>query len=253
MSIIDFAIYGKIQKLSEELKPFTPEERKELEECKEKIENYETQVSTYETEIAEKNKEITEKNTQIAEKDAEIETTKQQSDLYESVLTGDVTEFVVPNSWTKIRQGVFNACKNLISITIPNNITSIEATAFSSCSKLKSAVISAGVTSIKGSAFYGCVALTDITIPNTITTISVGVFTNCSKLTNVTLGDGFNCNGLDLSPSTKYSADTLTAMFTALADRTGQEAYTLTLGSTNLAKLSDEQKAIATDKNWTLA
>jgi len=42
-------------------------------------------------------------------------------------------------------------------------------------------------------------------------------------------------------------------MFTALADRTGQTAYTLTLGATNLKKLSDEQKAIATDKNWTLA
>ena len=178
---------------------------------------------------------------------------KQQADKYESVLTGEVTEFVIPDGWTKIRQGAFNACRELVGVTIPNNITSIEATAFSSCSKLKSAAISAGVTSIKGSAFYGCVALTDITIPNTITTISVGAFTNCSKLTNVTIGSGFNCNNLDLSASTKYSADTLVAMFTALADRTGQEAYTLTLGSTNLAKLNDEQKAIATDKNWTLA
>ena len=69
----------------------------------------------------------------------------------------------------------------------------------------------------------------------------------------VALGDNFNCNGLNLSSSTKYSVDTLVAMFTALADRTGQTAYTLTLGATNLKKLSDEQKAIATDKNWTLA
>ena len=189
----------------------------------------------------------------IKQSEREADKYKQQSDLYESVLTGDVTEFVVPNSWTKIRQGVFNACKNLISITIPNNITSIEATTFSSCSKLKSVVISVGVTAIKGSAFYGCVALTDITIPNTVTTISAGVFTNCSKLTNVTLGDNFNCNGLDLSSSTKYSVDTIVAMLTALADRSNQSAYTLTLGATNLAKLSDEQKAIATDKNWTLA
>ena len=29
--------------------------------------------------------------------------------------------------------------------------------------------------------------------------------------------------------------------------------YTLTLGSDNLAKLSDEEKAIATGKGWTLA
>ena len=44
MSIIEAAIYGKIQKLSGDLKPFTPEERKELEECKKQIENYKVQV-----------------------------------------------------------------------------------------------------------------------------------------------------------------------------------------------------------------
>lgn len=189
----------------------------------------------------------------IKQSEREADKYKQQSDLYESVLTGDVTEFVVPNSWTKIRQGVFNACKNLISITISNSVTSIESGAFSSCVLLTSIDIPTSVLAIKGSAFYGCVALTDITIPNAVTIISAGVFTNCSKLTNVTLGDNFNCNGLDLSSSTKYSVDTIVAMFTALADRTGQTAYTLTLGATNLAKLSDEQKAIATDKNWTLA
>ena len=83
--------------------------------------------------------------------------------------------------------------------------------------------------------------------------MGITLFTNCSRLTNVTLGNNFNCDNLDLSVSTKYSVDTLVAMLTALADRTGQTAYTLTLGTTNLAKLSDEQKAIATDKNWTLA
>ena len=43
------------------------------------------------------------------------------------------------------------------------------------------------------------------------------------------------------------------AMFNSLKDLTGDTAKTLTLGSTNLAKLTDEQKAIATNKNWTLA
>lgn len=178
---------------------------------------------------------------------------KQQADTYESVLTGEVTEFVIPDGWTKIRQGAFNACTSLASITIPNSVTSIESGAFSSCVLLTSIDIPTSVLAIKGSAFFNCKSVVNLTIPNTVTIISAGVFTNCSKLTNVTLGDGFNCNGLDLSASTKYSVDTLVAMLTALADRTGQEAYTLTLGSTNLAKLSDEQKAIATDKNWTLA
>ena len=118
---------------------------------------------------------------------------------------------------------------------------------------LESINIPDSVTEIKDNAFYGCTSLIDMTISNTVTKLGKSVFINCSNLTNVTLGSGFNCNGLDLSPSTKYSVDTLVAMLTALADRTGQTAYILTLGATNLAKLSDAQKAIATNKNWTLA
>ena len=63
----------------------------------------------------------------------------------------------------------------------------------------------------------------------------------------------FNANGLDLSASTLYSVNTLVAMLNALSDRTGLEAYTLVLGSANLAKLSNEEIVIATQKNWTLA
>lgn len=178
---------------------------------------------------------------------------KQQANLYESVLTGTVTEFVVPDEWTKIRRGAFNACTKLTSVTLSDNIATIEVTAFNFCSSLESINIPDSVTEIKDNAFYGCTSLVDMIISNTVTKLGKSVFTNCSRLTNVILGDNFNANHLDLSASTKFSVDTLVAMLTALADRTGQTAYTLTLGTTNLAKLSDEQKAIATDKNWTLA
>nr|DAG64245.1 MAG TPA: leucine-rich repeat protein [Bacteriophage sp.] len=188
----------------------------------------------------------------IKQSEREADKYKQQSDLYESVLTGTVTEFVVPDEWTEIRRGAFNACTKLTSVTLSDNIATIGVTAFNFCSSLESINI-LDVTEIKDNAFYGCTSLVDMTISNTVTKLGKSVFTNCSKLTNVTLGSGFNCNNLDLSASTKYSVDTLAAMLTALADRTGQTAYTLTIGTTNLAKLSDEQKAIATDKNWTLA
>lgn len=188
----------------------------------------------------------------IKQSEREADKYKQQSDLYESVLTGEVTEFVIPSEWTEIRRGAFNACTKLTSVTLSDNIATIGVTAFNFCSSLESINI-LDVTEIKDNAFYGCTSLVDMTISNTVTKLGKSVFTNCSKLTNVTLGSGFNCNNLDLSASTKYSVDTLAAMLTALADRTGQTAYTLTIGTTNLAKLSDEQKAIATDKNWTLA
>lgn len=79
------------------------------------------------------------------------------------------------------------------------------------------------------------------------------VFFNCTSLTDVTIESGFNCNGLVLSASTQYTAETIVSWFEALENRTGQVSFRLTIGNTNLNKLTAEQKAIATNKNWTLA
>lgn len=46
--------------------------------------------------------------------------------------------------------------------------------------------------------------------------------------------------------------ESLIQILNNLADRTGQTRYILTLGPANLNKLTAEQKAIATSKNWTL-
>ena len=58
---------------------------------------------------------------------------------------------------------------------------------------------------------------------------------------------------LRLNVSNNHTVDSMVAMFNSLKNLTGETAKTLTLGSTNLAKLTAEQKAIATNKNWTLA
>ena len=212
----------------------------------------------------------------IKQSEREADKYKQQSDLYESVLTGEVTEFVVPSEWTNIRDAMFHSCVNLTNVIIPNNIKTIKGSAFGKCTSLTnvtfpnsirymggymfngctslvSVTIPNSVISIEAYMFNGCTSLVSVTIPNSVISIGTYMFNGCTNLTNVTLGNNFNCNNLDLSVSTKYSVDTLVAMLTALADRTGQTAYTLTIGATNLAKLSDDQRAIATDKNWTLA
>ena len=189
----------------------------------------------------------------IKQSEREADKYKQQSDLYESVLTGTVTEFVVPSERTEIRYAALMRCSNLVNITFNNNINNIRESAFNMCAALKEIVIPVSVVALGYAAFASCTSMTDISIPNAIKSIGDKAFSNCKSLLNVTLGNNFNCSNLDLSASTRYSVDTLVAMLTALADRTGQSAYTLTIGATNLAKLSDDQRAIATDKNWTLA
>lgn len=56
---------------------------------------------------------------------------------------------------------------------------------------------------------------------------------------------------IDISSCTKMTADSLLEVLNNLATVTS--TMTCTLGSTNLAKLTDEDKAIATNKGWTLA
>ena len=95
-----------------------------------------------------------------------------------------------------------------------------------------------------------------MTIPNSVTSTStIGwgsqPFAGCTALTEVILGSDFNAS-LNISAGS-YTSDVMVAMFNNLKDLTGATAKTLTLGSTNLAKLTDEQKAIATNKNWNLA
>lgn len=58
-------------------------------------------------------------------------------------------------------------------------------------------------------------------------------------------------NGLDLSDSPLLSAESLRSVLSCLKTLSG-ESRTLTLGSENLAKLTEEEKAAAAAKGWTL-
>lgn len=57
-------------------------------------------------------------------------------------------------------------------------------------------------------------------------------------------------NDLNLSKCNKLTVDSLMSFINAFEDNTGEETqYTVTIGATNLAKLSAEQIAVATNKN----
>lgn len=161
-------------------------------------------------------------------------------------------EIVIPQGTTVIGDEAFYNFRTLRNVSIPNSVTSIGDYAFFGCTTLITLTIPNSVISIGADAFSGCKALTELIIPNSVTSISDTAFYGCYALTSVTLGQGFNCNNLNFSWSSRLSVETLVAMFEALADRTGETAYTLTIGGATLAKLTAEQKAIATNKNWNL-
>ena len=100
------------------------------------------------------------------------------------------------------------------------------------------------------SAWYGCSSLTSIPqLDLSSGTNFGGAWNGCSNLTNLG-GFGVIKENFDLSPCTKLTVDSLMNVINQAATVTGK---TMTLGSTNLAKLTDEQKAVATSKGWTLA
>ena len=160
---------------------------------------------------------------------------------------------VVNYTWTDILGAAYFPYLRKVEFINTSNITCITNEAFQRCTSLTTINLPDGLTSIGDYVFFGCGLLTTINLPNSLTSIEREIFRDCSSLENVTIENGFNCNNLNLSPSARYSVETMVSWFNALADRTGQTSFKLTIGATNLNKLTAEQKAIATNKNWTLA
>lgn len=98
--------------------------------------------------------------------------------------------------------------------------------------------------------FSGCTSL--ITVPkldvSNVNYIS-SMFSGCTSLKSI-LMYGMKVS-FDISASTQFEESDLVTILNNLATVTSTQ--TLTMGSTNLAKLTDEEKAIATNKGWTLA
>lgn len=87
-------------------------------------------------------------------------------------------------------------------------------------------------------------------------TFNQNTFAECKNLENLVVEGVIGKNLLNFSHCTKLTHDSLLSILNALKDYsadTSGEKHTITLGTTNLAKLTDAEKAIATEKGWTLA
>ena len=99
--------------------------------------------------------------------------------------------------------------------------------------------------------FYGCSKLT--TIPQFDTsevTHMKSMFNSCSSIEEIHMIN-INAN-LYIGDSTKFTREALLEIIGNLKAQTSG-TKTLRMGATNLAKLTEEDKAIATNKGWTLA
>lgn len=99
------------------------------------------------------------------------------------------------------------------------------------------------------SMFYNCTKLTSVPLFDTSkVTDMTNMFYNCTKLKEIHM-TGMKVN-FNITP-TALEHDALVEVIGNLATVTNSPK--LTMGSTKLALLSDEEKKVATDKGWVLA
>lgn len=104
--------------------------------------------------------------------------------------------------------------------------------------------------------YYNCAALKSIKGVNLTNATNVTeMFRAIDYVEEIIFNGVIKITGLDLSYCAQLTHDSLMSAINALYDWASEgstRTYKLTLGSTNLAKLTDAEKAIATQRGWTL-
>ena len=162
-----------------------------------------------------------------------------------------VIPFEATSNVTNMSYMFFN-CSNLTNVPSldTSNVTTMSSM-FSYCSRLTSvpSFDTSNVTSMN-EMFSNCTDLKSVPSFDTsnVTTMS-SMFSNCPRLETIhMINIGAN---LDIKSSTEFTREALLEIIGNL--KTVTSTKKLTMGATNLAKLTDEDKAIATNKGWTLA
>lgn len=191
-----------------------------------------------------------------------------------SLTSLDLSNFDTSN--VTVMTTMFDNCNHLTSLNINNfngASTTTLSTMFRNCSNLASINISglanSNVVSLT-QMFNGCTRLTDLNLGNFYCD-SVNVMTNafarCSNITNISgtfsnIGKGYTSSTVNysayritLNASTKLTHDSMMNIINGLYDlaSAGKAKQGLVFGSTNLAKLSSSEIAIATTKGWNVS
>ena len=152
-------------------------------------------------------------------------------------------------------RNMFDSCPSLTSIPQldTSNVTNM-SNMFSYCSSLTSIPqLDTSKVTTMNNMFYYCSSLTSIPqLDTSKVTNTRSMFNYCSNLKAIHM---INMKvNFDISASTKFTREALVEIINNCYDVTTlNKTAKLTMGSTNLAKLTDEDKLIATNKGWTLA
>lgn len=165
---------------------------------------------------------VDEKNADYSSEDGVL-FNKEKTELIKYPEGRNQSEFIIPNSVTRIKEGAFSFCNYLKSLTISRNVSELEGGFIYYCYRLTNInaveentkysskdgvlfnknkteivkypegkqqneyIIPDGVTSIGEGAFALCDLLYNVTIPNSVNNIEDGAFPACYSLTNINI------------------------------------------------------------------
>lgn len=168
-----------------------------------------------------------------------------------------ITNIVIPESVVNIGESAFSGT-GAESVVIPKNVKTIGTYAFG-MPNLKTVKFECDIpkTGFKYDMFQNSKVIETIEIESMESPSSgSSIFGSYTRMLENLIINGtitVTSSNINFTYCTALTVDSLLNILNALSDNTGKTTYKVTLGATNLAKLTDEQKQIAINKNYTLA
>lgn len=169
---------------------------------------------------------VDENNMMYSNDDYGVLFNKDQTTLIQYPVANTRTEYIIPNSVTRIGASAFEGNETLETITIGDGVESIGDCAFCSCGALVTMTIPDTVKSLGNSVFENCMALTSVKIGNGVESIGTSVFYKSDALQSVVFGDSVvsigesafhGCIALEMitvsANNTRYASDEYGVLF----------------------------------------
>ena len=104
-----------------------------------------------------------------------------------------LTDLVIPDDVTVVKDHAFEYCMSLKSVVIPDHVTGIGWYAFANCRNIESVKIGNGIESLYSNSFDYCTSLTDLTLGENI--LEISDFMHCDSLELVDIPDSVRLIG----------------------------------------------------------
>lgn len=167
----------------------------------------------------------------------------------------------IEESWSSKVKSFYNGFRNNRNLLRVTGFEIIEGGTYTYCFNGDSSLErlegkSLGAAKTYSAMFADCLSLKIIDgivfdYTNIVNKSDADMFYRCTSLEEVRFKENTLKVDFSLSTCTSLSHDSLLSVINACAEV--EETKTLTLGETNLSKLTDDEKLIATNKGWTLA